>query len=347
MLTCRARFWSKTDADIVSDIANPISATIDFARDGVQHGFLSLPHSHNDSAWGAVMIPVTQVKNGDGPTALLTGGNHGDEYEGPIALTKLRASLAAADVHGRIIIVPAMNYPAFRAAARVSPIDGGNLNRSFPGDPRGSATQKIADYFTRTLLPMADYVLDIHAGGKTLDFVPLAAMHRTGDLARDQASEAAMLAFGAPYAMYMTELDPAGLYDTEAEAQGKVFVTTELGGGTVSPFSVAIAERGTANFLRHVGVLAGTAEPTEPPRLLDMDDPACFVQATAPGIVEPCVKLGTSVWKDDVLARVWSVEDPSRAPDTYVAGVDGILASRHFPSRIEAGDCLAVVAELA
>ncbi len=342
-----ARCWSKTDAVTVTDIANPISATIDFERDGTQHGFLSLPHSHNESAWGAIMIPVTQIKNGDGPTALLTGGNHGDEYEGPIALTKLRTRLTSADVRGRIIIIPAMNYPAFRAAARVSPIDGGNLNRSFPGNPRGSVTQKIADYFSSTLLPMTDYVLDIHSGGKTLDFVPFAAMHRTGNDARDEASEAAMLAFGAPYAMYMTELDPAGLYDTEAEAQSKVFVTTELGGGgTTSPLSVAIAERGATNFLCHTGVLPGKAERTDPPRLMNMDDPACFVQATAPGIVEPCVTLGTTVWKGDVLARVWSVEDPTRAPNTYVAGLDGILASRHFPSRIEAGDCLAVVAAL-
>ena len=61
---------------------SPISATVDFDADGVQHGFLKLPISTDESAWGAVMIPVTVVKNGDGPTALLTGGNHGDEYEG-------------------------------------------------------------------------------------------------------------------------------------------------------------------------------------------------------------------------------------------------------------------------
>ena len=63
---------------------NPISPTLDFERDGVQHGYLKLPYSRDDSAWGAVMIPVTVVKNGSGPTALLTGGNHGDEYEGPL-----------------------------------------------------------------------------------------------------------------------------------------------------------------------------------------------------------------------------------------------------------------------
>ena len=56
-------------------------------RDGVQHGILRLPYSRDDSAWGSVMIPICVIRNGKGPTALLTGGNHGDEYEGPLALS--------------------------------------------------------------------------------------------------------------------------------------------------------------------------------------------------------------------------------------------------------------------
>ena len=154
---------------------SPIAATIDFEENGVRHGFLRLPYSRDDSAWGSVMIPITVAKNGEGPTALLTGGNHGDEYEGPIALFDLARSLKAEDVSGRVIVVPAMNYPAFRVGTRTSPIDKGNLNRAFPGSPDGTVTQKIADYFQRTLLPMADIVLDFHSGGRTLDFVPFAA----------------------------------------------------------------------------------------------------------------------------------------------------------------------------
>ena len=54
--------------------ASPILATVDFEVEGEQHGFLKLPHSHDGSAWGAVMIPITVIKRGTGPTALLTGG---------------------------------------------------------------------------------------------------------------------------------------------------------------------------------------------------------------------------------------------------------------------------------
>ena len=125
---------------------SPVSPTIDLMAEGVNHGFLKLPYSRDDSAWGSVMIPITVVRNGEGPTALLTGGNHGDEYEGPIALFDLARLLKAEDVSGVVIIVPAMNYPAFLAGTRTSPIDKGNMNRSFPGAPDGTVTQKIADW---------------------------------------------------------------------------------------------------------------------------------------------------------------------------------------------------------
>ena len=72
---------------------SPIVPTVDFEKDGVQHGFLRLPWSRDDSAWGNLMIPIAVIRNGDGPTALLTGANHGDEYEGPIALVDLARTL--------------------------------------------------------------------------------------------------------------------------------------------------------------------------------------------------------------------------------------------------------------
>ena len=86
---------------------SPVSATVPFDVDGVHHGHLRLPYSRDDSAWGSVMIPVTVVRNGSGPTALLTGANHGDEYEGPIALLDLALNISPEDVSGRIIMVPA------------------------------------------------------------------------------------------------------------------------------------------------------------------------------------------------------------------------------------------------
>jgi len=122
---------------------SPVVSTIDFEADGVRHGHLRMPWSRDDSAWGSLTIPVTVVRHGVGPTALLTGANHGDEYEGPVALFDLAQRLKAEDMTGRVIIVPAMNYPAFRAGTRTSPIDRGNLNRSFPGRPDGTVTEIV------------------------------------------------------------------------------------------------------------------------------------------------------------------------------------------------------------
>ncbi len=323
---------------------SPIAATVDYAADGVQHGFLRLPHSRDDSAWGSVMIPITVVKNGEGPTALLTGANHGDEYEGPLALFELANTLKPEQVSGRLIIVPAMNYPAFRAGTRTSPIDRGNLNRAFPGRPDGTVTEKIADYFARVLLPLATHVFDFHSGGRTLDFLPFAAAHVLSDKAQEERCFAAVKAFGAPYSMRMLEIDAAGMYDTEAESLGRVFVTTELGGGgTSTPATVGIARRGLANFLRHCGILAGTVEPAETV-WLDMPSSDCFVFCEDDGVVESLVELGGAVKHGQTLARIYPVGRTGVAPVVLTARMDGILAARHFPGLIKCGDCAAVVA---
>lgn len=327
--------------------ANPISATVDFERDGVQHGFLRLPYSRDDSAWGAVMIPVTVAKNGIGPTALLTGANHGDEYEGPVALMDLAASIDASQLSGRVIVVPAMNFPAFRGATRTSPVDKGNLNRVFPGRPDGSVTEKIADYFQRTLLPLADIVLDIHSGGKTLEFVPFCCAHRLPDKAQEAACVAAMRAFNAPYSMMLLEIDNVGMYDTAAEEMGKVFISTELGGGgTTSARTVAIAKRGARNLLIHAGILPGAPE-SAPTTFLDMPSGDCFTFSEQDGLLEPRIDLGQPMRKGDVIAQVWPADRTGVPPVRYVAAMDGILAGRHFPGLVRSGDCIAVTAQFA
>jgi N-alpha-acetyl-L-2,4-diaminobutyrate deacetylase len=325
---------------------NPISPTIPFDQDGAHHGFLRLPYSRDDSAWGSVMIPISVIRNGDGPTALFTGGNHGDEYEGPVALQNLAATLDPASITGRVIIVPAFNYPAFRAASRTSPIDGGNLNRCFPGRPDGTVTEKIAHYFHSALVPMADVVLDFHSGGKTLDFIPFAAAHILEDKEQEAACMAAMRAFNAPYSMRLLEIDSAGMYDSDVESQGKVFVTTELGGGGTSTARlIRIARKGARNLLIHAGILDGTRE-MAPSIEMDMPDSDCFVFAEHDGLIEPTADLGDYVRQGEEVARVWPTDRTGVPPVSYAAKRDGILAARHFPGLVKAGDCVAVVAEV-
>ncbi|CAM4003051.1 N(2)-acetyl-L-2,4-diaminobutanoate deacetylase DoeB [Vreelandella rituensis] len=327
---------------------SPISATVDFDADGVQHGFLKLPISTDESAWGAVMIPVTVVKNGDGPTALLTGGNHGDEYEGITALMKLSTTLKAEDVSGRVIIVPMMNTPAAMAGKRTSPMDGGNLNRSFPGDPNGGPTAQIADYFNRVMIPLADVVLDLHSGGRTLDILPFAASHVLDDKHQQQQALEGAKAFGAPYAMVMFELDAERLFDTACERQGKIFVATELGGvGTSTPQSIAITQRGIDNFLVYFGLTQGeVVMPDAPQVYLDMPDASCYVQSEHSGLLELTVALGDRIEKGQVIAYVYDMTRSGTAPVAYYAERDGMLMARRGPALINMGDTLAVIAAI-
>ena len=51
-------------------------------------GHIVLPWSRDDSAWGSLRIPIAMFNHGTGPTVLITGGNHGDEFEGPIAVVE-------------------------------------------------------------------------------------------------------------------------------------------------------------------------------------------------------------------------------------------------------------------
>ena len=290
------------------------------------------------------MIPVTVVKNDVGPTVIFTGANHGDEYEGPIALWWLSNELKSKDIRGRVIIVPAMNYPAFKAGKRTSPIDGGNMNRTFPGRPDGTITEIIADYFNRVLLPMADYVADMHSGGKTLDFVPFACAHVLEDKHQQARCIAAMEAFNAPYSLMLLELDSAKMYDTAAEKMGKVFIGTELGGGgSASATTVAIAKRGILNLLKHAGILSG--EPERGPSIsLVTPDHRSFVTSEHSGLLEMCVDLGSDVKNGEVIALVHDIERTGTQPVEYKATIDGVLAGRHYPSLTQPGDNLAVIA---
>ncbi|MGR3983791.1 MAG: N(2)-acetyl-L-2,4-diaminobutanoate deacetylase DoeB [Gammaproteobacteria bacterium] len=324
---------------------SPVSTDLDFDADGIQHGHLKLPHSDNRSAWGAVMTPLSVIKNGDGATALLSGGNHGDEYEGPTALLDLARRIEPAHVRGRIIIVPMMNHPACLAGTRTSPLDRMNMNRVFPGRADGGPTEKIADYFRRTLLPMADYVLDVHSGGKTLQFVPFAAAYACEDARLRKRSEAAMRAFAAPYQVLFVETDASGMYDAAALDQGKVFVTTELGGGgTTSVRTLEIARAGIENFLCHAGILRQT--PVEREGIaLRMHGERGFITSAHAGLLELLADPGAHVSAGQALAKVYDITRSGAPPAVYDAPLDGILLGRHYPGLVRHGDMIAALAE--
>ena len=325
--------------------------SIDFHQPGKQQGFLQVPYSHNLGGWANVMIPITTVANDAGPTVLVLGGNHGDEYQGQIAAMKLSRELQAEMITGRIILIPSLNFPAAKSSTRLSPLDGMNLNRAFPGEPEGSVTSQIAHFLTTVLFPMSDVVIDIHSGGRSMEFVPCAHMHLVDDLEQRQKMVAAMLAWNTDFAFLYADIAGTGLLPVEAENQGKLVVTTELGGGECIPASVhRIALGGLRNVLIHVGVLRGVEKtrqslgqpPTILTQALNRED---YLLAPESGVFEICFDLGTLVRRGQVVGFIHHLERPDRTPEPIISQSDGYLVTMRAPCLTQQGDCVAVIAQ--
>jgi predicted deacylase len=324
-------------------MASRLLCEIDLEGPGKRTGFLRLPHSTHESAYGWIPIPIAVIAGGRGPTVLLSGGNHGDEYEGQIALGRLIREVEASQVKGRLIVLPALNFPAARAGRRTSPIDGGNLNRSFPGNADGTVTQQIAHHVDSVILPLCDAVVDIHSGGSSLMYTP-SALARRGDPAVFEKQLAMLRAFGAPHS-YVVQ--PGGIWGgtlSDACAQrGIPQIGTELGGaGQATPATIGVAERGIAGVLRHLGIADlgwddGTPRAT---RLLAVGGPDYFVHAPDPGVFEPLAEPGEEVQAGQPAGRLHQTEVPWREPVTVHFARAGVVLVKRWPGMTARGDCL-------
>jgi predicted deacylase len=321
-----------------------ITTDIDFERDGLQTGTLRLPYSHNRSAYGHIPIPLLVAKRGTGPTVLLTGANHGDEYEGPLALMALMRDLPLDRLNGRIIIVPALNMPAYRAGTRVSPVDQVNLNRVFPGDRNGTTTMMLAHYIETVLMKLADYAFDFHSGGSSLDYLPTLFVFggATDDKAKAEI-ERLVTAFNPSHLLVMNMMGEDRVISAAARRSGAVFFTGEFGGGaSVNPEGLAMAKAGIAGVLDTLGVLprSGPAPAPKQVRRLVVKGPEHYVFAPCNGIFEPKFKLGDEVKAGQIAGHVHDPIMPWKDPvEVAFKGSGLVLCVRTF-ALVEAGDCL-------
>ena len=328
-----------------------IITSIDYSKNGKQQSFLRVPYSHNLGGWANVMIPITVLARGEGPTVLVLGGNHGDEYQGQIAAMRLARELSPDAIHGRLILIPSLNFPAAKAATRLSPLDGMNMNRAFPGNAEGSVTSQIAHYLTHTLFPMSDAIIDIHSGGRSMDFVPCSHMHLVPDRTQRRKMLEAMLAWNTDFSFLYTDIAGSGLLPVEAENQGKTVVTTELGGGEGVPASVhRIAQGGLRNVLIHLGVLEGDLQTRaslgKPPAILTQALHADnYRLAPESGVFEVAVDLGDRVSRGQPVGYIHHLERPDRDPEIIESSRDGFLITARVPCLTQQGDCVAVIGE--
>ena len=326
---------------------SPIFTDIDYDKPGKQVGFLHLPHSPHSDAWGTIAIPIAVIANGTGPTVLATGGNHGDEYEGPIALARLTRELEPEKIQGRLVVIPALNTPAVIAGRRTSPLDGKNLNRCFPGDPTGTASEQIAHYTSQVLFAMADLVMDLHSGGSSLEMIPSAFVEPADDPGHMQRNLDAVLAFDAPLSVIHHVPGEPRTSNATAARMGKTMVGSELGGsGAVSIEGLRATERGIYNVLAHLGMVdEGMKRPPfqQRTRLLRALGHDAHVYAPAAGVFEPFHALGAEVEAGQPAGAVHFLDDPGREPVLAHFRRPGTIFSRRAPGQVLRGSCVAVV----
>ncbi|TXG87168.1 MAG: hypothetical protein E6R14_01820 [Thermomicrobiales bacterium] len=327
-----------------------VTSSIDLAAAGKQVGRLRYPKITNNGGWAYDLVPIATIANGDGPTVLISAGNHGNEYEGQIACLRLIDEIEVDQVTGRLIIVPVISREAAWASTRLWP-SGANFNRSFPGRPDGAPHEQLADFFTRVLFPMADVVIDLHSGGNAFWFLPCSHMHVVEDPGQRNAMLDGMLAWNSDHHFLYIDVNGNGLLPVEAENMGKVVITTELGGGgRVPAFVHRLAWSGLTNVLRHVGVLDGEVQSRQslglpPAVIIDGRDPVNYVNTDEPGFWENLLEPGEHVKAGDPVGRLWFPEQPERGARVFTAPVDGILVVARATTPTLAGDSIFVLGQ--
>ncbi len=332
----------------VSSSPSPVHCTLELDAPGKHYGRLELPRSNNTSGWSHLFIPIITIRGGDGPTALVFGGVHGDEPEGQVAALNLARSTSVEEVPGRLIIIPCASPEASRAYTRLWP-SGANLNRSFPGSPDGPPDEQLADFVSRFLMPLADVVVDMHSGGRSALCPPWSEMHWVDDSEQRQQMVAGMLAWNTDVHFVYVDIAGTGLLVGEAERQGKIVVSTELGGGGhVTASTHRIAASGLANVLRHFGVLAGEAETREslgldPPTIVRATELENYLLAPDTGLWETMVEVGDRVEAGALVGQIHFIDRPEREPARVHAAAGGYVCAVRAIATTDQGDNVVVI----
>ena len=319
-----------------------VRVTVSLDQPGKRTGHCLVPYSSNRSAYGSVAIPIGIISNGAGPTVLLSGGLHGDEYEGQIAVRSLFNLLQPENVMGRILCLPFLNTPATRSATRVSPIDNLNLNRIFPGDANGSPTEQIAAFLNEILIPQADLWVDLHAGGSSLEYYPCVARHRSSDAVMDAKGMKLLKAFGGPYGLIWENFTEPGQGAFTAEAHNTVYITSELGGaGRADDAATSLAEAGLVRCLVSLGCIEdNVVQQDKEMTILSADHGRDYYVTETFGLFRPRVRLGECVKSGQLLGEIYPSWDFETAVTPLVARCDGLVVCRRHPAHSEPGDVL-------
>jgi predicted deacylase len=255
-----------------------------------------------------VAVPVATVRGeNDGPVMLVMAGCHGAEYDGIEAVKRLFQWVDPASLSGTLVTVPCLNLPAFYGmAAHVNPIDNVNPGRAFPGDRKGSYTERMVALVWDLALG-ADFVIDVHGGDIEEELVDYSQINLTGVEEVDRVAEALALSLDMPF--FVRRPRPAELPQSGGSlhlisaSNGKPAVLAEAGShGQLDEVCVAAHFRGLRNALVHTGMISGAQSSDNPsPMLLHR-----FAGVAAPvdGFWYPSVKKGDVIRKGQTVGEM-------------------------------------------
>lgn len=287
---------------------------------------------------GFPALPVLAARGVEsGHTLLVTGGVHGDEYEGPAAIHALFRELNPAQLRGRLLGLPVINTAAWEARSRFTPADGADLNRAFPGTQEEAKcpTEALAGVIFQDFVSPCDVLIDLHSGGVKLVHLPLIGWYAGG------SKEAERLArgFGETLHPWLVR-DVQGVLSAEAHRAGKVALGAEwMGGGRLDPEGVKVYSSGVRRVMAALGMLPLMEESpsldTRPPIAGD------YQQTPVAGLFLPRVALGERVDRGTVIGVM---HDPVGEQVAEIqAERDGIVAGLAHLAYLQPGERVAYV----
>ena len=304
-------------------------------REGRHSGYIRIPFSSDTSAYGFIPVPVAVVGGGEGPTVLLLAGTFGDEIESQVAVSRLTRMLSPDKMAGRVIVLPMANAPACQAGTRNSPVDGRNLNRSFPGDVLGTPTSIIADYIERQLMPMSDIVVDLHSDGRSIRYVPSVTVIHHADPDIRSRRLAAAIAFGAPNVLAFHSFEDRNTSGAARRA-GAVRIATEIGG----PDPVGTSVAGLLRLLRWAGIVREPPQPAPSANRYVVRQDSDFLYGLYRGVFEPACPLGQAVDAGAIAGEIHDLMRPLDPPVPVRFPAAGTVVCTRSAGLVLPGDCL-------
>lgn len=285
---------------------------------------------------------------GDGPHLLITAGVHGDEYEPMVAIRRLMKTLDPKRIRGRVTLVPVVNEPAFRRAARTAE-DGLDLARTCPGRPDGAITERIAHALSQ-IIRACDYYIDLHTGGALFELIPLSGyiIHTNPEVLTAQRRMAE--AFNLPLVWGTTPTLQGRSLSVARDANVPAIYVEHGGGGTCDPAKVEDLVAGCQNVMAELGMTARLARFVSRVRHVVHDDQpnSGHMQLNHPspadGFFEPAVKLGAMIEAGEPLGEV--LDPMGESPVSVAATRSGIVAVLRGCPSVSKGDALATIIEV-